>query len=122
MDWSKVTHFKQSEFMCKCGCGKADMDEGFIKKLDAVREYLGFPLKINSGYRCPDYNNAVSSSGFNGPHTTGKAADIGISYGEARTALTTLCLHFSGIAMMQKGEAKGRFIHVDTLAPRVWSY
>lgn len=122
MNWDKIAHFTADEFRCRCGCGLADMDEAFMVKLDQVRDYLCFPITISSGYRCPEHNNVVSGTGFTGPHTTGKAADLLLSYGQARTALTTLCLRFSGIGIQQKGPAKGRFIHVDTLADRVWTY
>lgn len=122
MDWSKIAHFTEAEFRCKCGCGRADMDQQFVERLDSVREYLERPLIISSGYRCPDHNEAVSSTGRNGPHTTGKAADIKISRGFARTALTTFCLRFSGIGINQKGPDSGRFIHVDDLPVRVWTY
>ena len=119
--WSDLKYFKRSEFFCKCGCGEADMDEQFMRKLDSARETLGFPLPISSGYRCPRHNNNVSSTGFTGPHTTGKACDIALSHARASRALGVLHFLFEGMGVNQKGE--GRFLHVDDCGPdRLWSY
>jgi uncharacterized protein YcbK (DUF882 family) len=98
------------------------MDQHFVEKLDAAREYLSLPFVITSGYRCAAHNDAVSDSGTTGPHTTGKAADIALSYQDARKALPTLSLRFGGIGLQQKGPRDSRFIHVDDLAPRIWTY
>lgn len=119
MIWDQLKYFKEEEFQCAC-CGRADMDFDFLKKLDKAREIIGHPITINSGFRCPAHNNAVSSTGTTGPHVTGKAADLGLAYIEARNALPTLMLMFSGIGINQKGS--GRFIHVDELARRIWTY
>ena len=43
--------------------------------LELVRSLLGYPLHINSGYRCPDLNKAVKGA-WNSAHLTGFAADI----------------------------------------------
>ncbi len=91
-----------------------------MQRLDQARHEAGFPFPVNSGFRCPIYNTRVSSTGPDGPHTTGKAADIGLSYTGARKAITLLTELFPGIGVHQKGEA--RFIHVDTLSPRIWTY
>ena len=129
MDWSNIYHFKQDEFRCKCGCGKADMDEEFMLRLDQMRMAAGFPFIVTSGYRCPDYNDQVSSTGRTGPHTTGKAADISARGHEALKIVDLALSHsMTGIGVAQKGG--GRFIHLDCLvngergAPRpwIWSY
>lgn len=105
------------------------MNKQFLEKMDALREKVGFPLIITSGYRSPQYNASVSSTGETGPHTTGKAADIAIRGHQAHALLkTALELGFTGIGISQKGES--RFVHLDTLengeqgAPRpwIWSY
>jgi hypothetical protein len=78
--------------------------------------------------RCPEHNAKVSSTGYAGPHTTGRAIDIGVSHGRAlelvRMALTS---GFTGIGINQKGNA--RFIHLDDIPdgegqprPTIWSY
>ena len=44
-------------------------------KLEEVRELLGYPIVITSGYRCPDLNFAIRGS-RNSQHMEGLAADI----------------------------------------------
>ncbi len=105
------------------------MEPLFLKKLDELRDNYGKPIILNSAYRCPDHNRAVSSSkSVNGPHTTGKAVDIRTSRKEAYTVLSLAFLAgFTGIGVAQKGS--GRFIHLDMLGslegavrPTIWSY
>jgi zinc D-Ala-D-Ala carboxypeptidase len=104
------------------------IDTVFLEKLDELRERCGFPFVISSGYRCPTHNAAVSSTGKSGPHTTGRAADIAVSHGQAFTVLAeALQMGFTGIGVQQKGGS--RFIHLDMLPngpgqprPTVWSY
>lgn len=43
--------------------------------LDPLRENYGKPIKVNSGYRCPELNKVVKGS-KNSHHMTGCAADI----------------------------------------------
>lgn len=102
------------------------MDAGFLEELEEVRRRLGKPLIISSGYRCPEYNNKVSSTSFNGPHTTGKAIDILCRGGNTRALLRiALAMNFPGIGLNQKGA--GRFIHLDRCDHRppdehIWTY
>lgn len=43
--------------------------------LDPLRERFGKPIRVNSGYRCPDLNKAVKGSSTS-QHMSGQAADI----------------------------------------------
>ena len=121
-----MRYFLFSEFDQKGlqGSGQDFMDNLFVSRLDALRHTCGFPFIITSGYRTPEYNNQVSTTGYTGPHTTGKAADIQVSRGNAyivlREALNMGC--FTGIGINQKGD--DRFIHLDSIvgANRLWSY
>lgn len=45
------------------------------KVLDPLREAYGKPIKVNSGYRCPNLNKAVGGSATS-QHVLGQAADI----------------------------------------------
>lgn len=120
--------FTREEFACKCGCGTNEISDVFVTKLDALREELGFPLPVNSGYRCPDHNDAVSSTGRAGPHTTGQAVDLRVDRKRAFQVVTRASFYgFTGMGLKQKGN--GRFIHLDTLPnadgqprPTVWTY
>jgi zinc D-Ala-D-Ala carboxypeptidase len=130
MNWNSLQHFKEAEFTCHCGCGKADMEPTFMIWLDGLRRDLRRPMVVTSGYRCPEYNAKVSSTGLDGPHTKGKAADIGMS-GAAAFFLVSLAMQrgVQGVGVKQHGPHERRFIHLDTLhhdeagtRPWVWSY
>lgn len=126
-----LMHFDLAEFACKCGeCGStgAEMDPDFLYMLDNLREDCGFPFIVTSGYRCPDYNDEIASTGRDGPHTTGKAVDISAAFAQAHTLLKK-AMHrdIPGIGINGRGEYRKRFIHLDTLRgensrPRVWTY
>ena len=47
-------YFKASEFACPC-CNKTNPSALLVTILDSAREVLG-PLRVNSGYRCKEYN------------------------------------------------------------------
>lgn len=125
MSWR---HFSIDEFRCGCGCGLNLIDHQFVTELDELRHRLGFSLPITSGFRCPDHNARVSSTGRTGPHTTGRAADLGVDRARAYEVLqTALLMKFTGIGVKQHGAS--RFIHLDNLPngqgqprPTVWSY
>lgn len=120
-------HFNEAEFACQ-HCGKNLIDHAFVTELDDLRHHLGFALPISSGYRCPEHNAKVSSTGLTGPHTTGRAADIAVSHARAYDVLqTAMMMKFTGIGIQQKGGS--RFIHIDNLPnapgqprPTIWSY
>jgi uncharacterized protein YcbK (DUF882 family) len=122
-----MRYFTDAEFACR-HCNQNRMDRAFLAMVDELRHRCGFPLTITSGYRCPTHNAAVSSTGAAGPHTTGRAVDIGVSRHRAHDVLRhALAMGFTGIGVQQKGAS--RFIHLDMLrepqhAPRpsVWSY
>lgn len=122
-------YFTREELQCKCGCKQMKLSSQFIDKLDKLRESVGFPLTVTSGYRCPEHNAKVSSTGRTGPHTR-EACDFGVSGSKAYAVLSAaLQLGFKGIGVAQKGPVGSRFIHVDDLPndattprPYVWSY
>jgi zinc D-Ala-D-Ala carboxypeptidase len=125
-DWP-YKHFTRAEMACRC-CGKAPMVPGFMEKLEALRHTFGKPMVVSSGYRCPAYNEKVSSTGLTGPHTSGAAADISVRGSDAYVLMAkAFALGFTGIGVNQKGNA--RFIHLDDLPngpgcprPFTWSY
>lgn len=132
-----TAHFQPDEFDCKSTPGSGvHMSPAFVDKLEnlraAVADSLGWevPFEINSGYRTPEYNAAVSDTGMHGPHTTGRAVDIHI-FGQEAFLIASLAKScgFTGIGVSQKGPIGSRFIHLDDLTkedgfprPRLWSY
>lgn len=119
-------HFSDAELRCKCGCGRNEMDDGFLAMLEQLRTLSGSqPLRITSGYRCPSHNANVSKTGQTGPHTTGRAVDIALTPENSRTLIyAAFGMGFAGIGLALKGP--GRFLHVDDAhtrtAPALWGY
>ena len=75
-----TSNFNKSEFDCKSG---ADMPQEVFNniqklanQLQIIRNKVSVPIKINSGYRSPDYNDNVVKGAKNSQHKLGKAADI----------------------------------------------
>lgn len=111
---------------CSC-CGEQGLKHELMTKLDDLREAVGVPLHVTSGFRCAEFNAQVSSTGAAGPHTSGLAVDIQCSGKKAHAVLQeALALGFTGIGVKQKGSHSSRFIHLDLLEdgprPWVWSY
>jgi len=126
VDWDTVKHFDQYEF--RCGCCKVElMDATYIRRLDLLRDRMGFPFEVRSGYRCPEHNDRVSTTGLTGPHTTGHAADIYL-FGRQVYELLQFAPAFNmtGLGIKAHGDHNRRFIHLDDLdkigRPTVWSY
>ena len=67
-------NFTREEFKCPCGCTRQMVDSELVEKMQAVREKLGKPIKITSGYRCIPHNAAVKGSSGS-KHRYGMAAD-----------------------------------------------
>ena len=91
-------YFTADELKCQ-HCGAEGIDGYFMAKIDNLREELGFPFPVTSGYRCPDH-----------PIIEAAIRD-----------------NFTGIGINQKGD--GRFIHLDIIPhssssprPWIWSY
>ena len=103
-------------------------EQDFMNKIEELRMYIGFPIVVTSAARCPEHNSRVSGTGRTGPHTTGRAIDLGVGGDRAyKVLLAALSMGFTGIGVNQKGPA--RFIHIDDLEntpsrprPYVWSY
>jgi len=74
-----VSYFKISEFDSKDGAEMpSDVKMNVIELIDnlnVLRQELGSPLYVNSGYRSPEHNKNIGGS-LNSQHLTGKAADI----------------------------------------------
>ena len=141
-------YFGNDEQWCK-HCGTGRIRAGTLRKLNRLREIRNKATSLSSAYRCPDYNDSVSSTGRHGPHTTGGAVDIPCSGQEAREMLFAgvlvsaveaglltveqaqewlpqmLANGFTGIGVNQRGDHGKRFVHFDDLpaggtGPRPW--
>lgn len=107
-------NFYLHEFQCKDGSQLVMLDEALLQKLQELRDRIGLPIRINSGYRTPAHNKAIGGSPKS-QHMLGKAADISVN-GWTAVKLAELCetLGFGGIGIYK---AQG-FVHVDTRAKK----
>lgn len=68
-------NFKLYEFECKDGSNLVKIDPRVIECVQRLRDIVGKPLYINSGYRTPEHNKKIGGSDFS-QHVLGKAVDI----------------------------------------------
>ena len=121
-------YFSVDELKCK-GTDECEMDEGFMKKLEALRHEFNEPMIVSSGYRHESYNQVIGGA-KNSPHLYGKAVDIVISGKSAYRLMKLAIQHgFTGIGVPQRGPHEKRFLHIDTMEnsdthprPWIWSY
>lgn len=98
-------HFSRWEFDCPhCGA-LPSIDAELVAVVERIRQHLGRPLVIVSGFRCTVYNRRVGGARFS-QHLHGRAADI--PRGLVRPALAKAAgAHGAGVR-------DGWVIHVDT--------
>jgi uncharacterized protein YcbK (DUF882 family) len=108
--------FSTREFTCHCGCGLAQMSYLLIDALQELRDALGCPIYISSGYRCSAHNRRVGGS-RNSQHMLGKAADIKV----ARYPLPFIYTEVEKVALFKRGGVGlyQEFLHLDVRGKRV---
>ena len=86
-DFHLTPHFKLSEFVSSATAERlnisnepdcvaiANLTHLCRTVLEPLRAFAGRPIRINSGYRCPDLNIAVHGT-ENSQHMRGEAADL----------------------------------------------
>ena len=80
--------------------------------LDPLRDAWGGPIKVNSGYRCPELNRAVGGTPTS-QHQRGEAADITVGSRAANRSLLALIKRLD-LPVDQCIDEKGcRWIHVS---------
>ena len=112
-----TTNFKLSEFRCKDG---TDVPTELIpnvqklaNELQKLRDELGLPIKINSGYRTKSYNKKIGGA-TNSMHVQAKAADIVVAditptnlYKRIEKLIEEGKVNFKGVGVYDT------FVHVD---------
>lgn len=110
-------NFTRQEFDCKNGI-QVPVDllgnvQVLAQQLQILRDHLGEPIHINSGYRTPDYNASVGGKPKS-QHLQAKAADITVKSKSPKQLaayieklITAGTLKFGGMGLY-----KG-FVHVD---------
>ena len=103
--------FHLREFECRCGkCKKTLISSEHVLLLQALRDSIGLPITITSGYRCDRHNTACGGS-RNSQHRRGTATDIVVT-GVYADQIADRCEHFDGLGRY------GSFTHVDSRGHR----
>jgi uncharacterized protein YcbK (DUF882 family) len=110
-------NFSRREFACHC-CGAlpvnwaADGVPPLVTALQELRDQVGAPVTVVSGYRCPKHNREVGGA-KNSQHVLGMAADIVIPGKSVKEMYAAAC----GVEAFEEGGIglypKQGFIHVD---------
>ena len=112
--------FNATEFACPC-CGKNDINDSLVMRLDLARGTAEVPFIITSGYRCKSHNRHVGGSEHSS-HLTGHAVDIRINNINQRFHILQ-GLMFAGFNRIGVG---GTLIHADIdpdkLQNCLWTY
>ncbi|GAC1688231.1 MAG: D-Ala-D-Ala carboxypeptidase family metallohydrolase [Ktedonobacteraceae bacterium] len=122
-----TTHLTLEEIVCPC-CKYALFTNTLIELYDMIRNDLGKPINVHSGYRCPKHNTDIGGEKLS-KHMRGEAMDISwegfedVRYDGAK--------QYELVRKLQSFGAKGigfgkSYIHVDCATDRdhlaVWVY
>lgn len=119
----KGKYFNIKEFHCNDGTKVPEEYytnlQELIDNLDVLREHLGHPIRVTSGYRSPEYNKAVGGA-QRSKHLTASAADIQMNVTPAVVQKTIKQLMSEG--KMHKGGlgVYNTFTHYDIGTERTW--
>lgn len=102
-----MRNFRREEFIMGTEIVFDKMNKSFLDKLDTLRDIVGFPIKLNSTYRSPEYNRSINGSRAS-KHMLGIAADISCKDSTKRSAITRAALNLG----LTVGVAS-TFIHID---------
>lgn len=125
-------NFSLREFACPCGC-KGEQDPEVAarlrrlceRRLQPIRDALGVPLRIHSGFRCEAYN-ARCGGAKRSQHMLGTAADVwspdadvDAIYGAALAV--AMGLKGGGIKGYVRTDGRRSFCHVDDRGGVWWA-
>lgn len=109
-------NFTCDEFECPCGCETQMIDRELADKLQRIRDMLGVPLKVTSGYRCIKHNRSKTVGGSpNSRHVYGFAADwrtLNRTVNPVALGIIAQSVGFGGIGIYW--HSRGAFVHADT--------
>lgn len=98
---------------CPC-CGESKMDIDSLLRFDKARMIAGIPFNVNSGYRCPKYNQKFKNpktGKVSKNHPSGHSLDIKCKTGPKRIKILTGLIK----AGFKRIGIRGDFIHADDM-------
>jgi len=129
MDKTKylTSHFKRSEFACKC-CGTEGIGLEIVYVLELLRCIIDAPLIINSGYRCYNHHKEIyrklslkAGRKIKAPeksqHLNGNAVDFTFKDQEDLDDAAIILQNWSGGLKYYEDDG---FIHIDIGPKRRW--
>lgn len=114
-------NFRRSEFQCSCGCSAQIVDDMLAENLQAIRDKVGVPITITSGYRCVSHNKAVGGAAGS-RHLYGIAADWRTkdrSINPVALGILAAEQGFGGVGIYWRSDTDA-FVHSDTRTGQVW--
>jgi uncharacterized protein YcbK (DUF882 family) len=118
-------NFNIKEFRCKDGTDVPDEYECNVivlaQNLQILRDHLGEPITVHSGYRTPTYNASVGGASRS-QHKLAKAADITVK-SKTPKQLHTIILNLIKEGKMRNGGLGlySTFVHYDIGSVRRWN-
>lgn len=104
-------HFRAREFQTG-NCKIVIVSTMLLRVLDTLRDKIGEPIYINSGYRTPEHNKAIRGSTLS-YHMYGMAADIRADKHTPKQLYTILDKMLEGWGGLEEHKT---FLHVDVRA------
>lgn len=120
-------NFNSEEFACKDGspvpAGLLGNVQILANNLQVLRDYLGKPIIINSGYRTPSYNTKIGGAPGS-QHKDAKAGDIRVA------GMTSKQVHDAILKLIKEGKMHNggvgiynTFVHYDVRnVPARWDF
>lgn len=114
-DAARWPNFTLAEIACPC-CGEVWVDPAAMNALQAMRDALRMPLKINSGHRCAAHNAKIKGAA-NSEH-------LRLAFDVALSGINPRAFHDAAIRAGFYGLGYGEdYLHLDTrAAPVRWHY
>jgi zinc D-Ala-D-Ala carboxypeptidase len=110
------TNFSPAEIACR-GTGKLKLHPEALDKLQALRERLGKPLIVRSGYRSPEHNASLKGASPRSKHMDGTAFDIAMAnHDPAAFEAAARAVGFQGFGFYPRSG----FMHIDLGPARIW--
>jgi len=121
-----ANNFSLWEFKCRDGSGVPDecMDnvQLLAKNLQVLRDHIGIPVRVISGYRSPPYNRKIGGA-RKSQHMVAKASDIKVNGMTPDQVRSTILQLIEEGKMMQGGVGRYvTFTHYDVRGRKArWS-